>query len=104
MNPFDVLSAIEPYVSKLASLSSVDEIKNFLLDENAKGPKSNWDSCPIATYVKTGSGCQDIWVGSMGTYADEDGTEKIRHTPAMSEFVQRFDQGEFPELEMEDDS
>lgn len=118
----DVKTTVEPYLNKLVGFQSSREIADFLAVEGVRARKGAATSCAIAEYVQQGSG-QRVYVAAEGTFQTKacdcrhthlagggsDGVivrrpwhsgELIQeHSSAMTNFIQDFDNGEYPELE-----
>lgn len=86
----------------------VDTVRATLAEKGIKGRKCGVCLCPIAVYVRS-NGFPDGWAGGSSIasksnrYGDSDtyGPNELITTPKhIYAFMQRFDRGEFPELEV----
>lgn len=116
MNLTDIKTSVTPYLDKLSTFTTENEIKDFLVQEGIKAQLHKPTSCAIAEYVRRGSGVlvrvEQTWTGVVHPdgaqgylFCDEAGciastqVEKIAdHTVAMRLFVSSFDEGKYPEL------
>lgn len=107
MDYLELKLAVEPYLEKLNSMKTSEEIRQFMVDEGILARRGDPHSCAIAEYVYRGSG-RVVSVGShavcpvgepvytFGTRLEENFLSW--HTTAMTEFVANFDAGDYPEL------
>jgi hypothetical protein len=86
---------IEPevLVDKLNGLGTVDAVRKFLVEQGVKGTPCNGVDCIVANYIRRESGLRgrvfrDLIVGV-----------RIYHLKFhVREFINRFDNGTYPEL------
>lgn len=101
----EIRMAVEPYIDKLRALTTPGEIRDFLVAEGVRGIKGKPWSCPVAVYVRRGSG-HTVSVQHTETSCLDSGGHLIRGCPtllntvAMSTFMSCFDCGHYPELEL----
>lgn len=91
---------------KLAQFETADEIAQFFIGEGIRAEKCNALGCVISKWLHEMTGDTSIITNSrsIGRYLTSgDGFEFLSvvafHTPAMAEFVTRFDRGNYAELE-----
>ena len=94
--------AVQPYFDKLAALPTPEAIRDFLIAEGVRGCKHAPESCALAAYMTANSEI-DVSVGynyivTYGSCDDALGETLAPPTPAMRDFIVRFDNGEYPEL------
>lgn len=95
---------VDPQVAwdKLAQFESSEELRLFFNAEEITGVIGHASQCPIATWMREATGYKVVTVGgSIKVWGD--GTSwtdfmQFPHTPASSEFINRFDHGNYPEL------
>lgn len=98
---------------KLAQFETANDLADYLKSENVKGYKGDEDRCAIAVWLTDQTGDAVSVSGDyVSRYFDfEDDVEENMQlwellmedntrtpTPAMMEFISRFDDGDFPEL------
>ena len=102
---------------KLASLESADEIANLMLDYGVKAVPSDSQSCAVSVWMTEQTGlavatnCSVVREVAMLTaeevewdytglgYKDIPDTPNFKaHTPAMREFIDKFDTRKYPNL------
>lgn len=101
--PDQVRATLEPYVAKLTSMESSDELRKFFVDEGVKGEKQRPMCCVIAAWLKRETRYSvvvtkvtiDSVLGACSKYPYG---RIARITPAMEEFINSFDRGYYPEL------
>lgn len=85
---------------KLAGFQSADELAGFLMDEGIKGRRQMSNSCAIAVWMKKTTG---VSVGVSMTELWEDHytprVQPIKHNEVLKDFVVKFDNHQYPELE-----
>lgn len=91
---------IDPEVvfDKLAQFQTADEIANYLRNEGIQGGRNLAFRCPIANYMRTHTGRKH---GVTQDDVDMDTGDlyyKRENTPAIKEFIVRFDQGLYEDL------
>lgn len=98
---------------KLAGYDKGQDIAEFLRGEEVKGYKGSEENCPIAQWMQNKTG-EIVMVNgdAVARYCDLDDedpnyeillNEYFREpTSAMLEFIEKFDNGEFPDLVLED--
>jgi hypothetical protein len=89
---------VEPYFNKLAGLDSPDEIATFLAGEEIQATPGKGKYCAIAEYFHRETG-QQFFVGYYHTVTTLGYVGLGEHTDAMRAFIERFDNGFYPELE-----
>lgn len=89
----------------LAALpDTADGIAAHLIALGRKGVPGDGCNCPVSNYL-TGEGFHRVWVAASWTraYAEPSSGRQVVETPAhITEFVDRFDAGEWPELVADD--
>lgn len=87
---------VEPYASKLAAMESVEEMRQFFVDEGVLGIPKAGRLCAIAQYISERSGCEVSVTGAIrsGVTCQIIGDM----TGVMVGFMSKFDEGEYPEL------
>jgi hypothetical protein len=96
----DICLAIRPYFEQLAELETADAIRDFLEARRVRGNAYQPESCPIARYLhKSSTYMVTVGYGKIlslveGRLGGEVGTP----TPAMVDFILRFDLGDYPTL------
>lgn len=80
---------------------TADGIAEFLIEQECRGNREDGTCCPVARYLQGTGLFPDAfvdfnWIFSDG--ADYEG-EGIEPPPHIAEFVERFDRGEWPELD-----
>lgn len=113
-NKDEVSAKVTECLSKLPQ-ESPDEIADFLRKNGFKGYRTNGQSCPIARYLHKCSGYSNITVGGMrvtlsytrpctrlsecqGTHLESVLYKLASVSPTITEFITRFDAGQFPDL------
>lgn len=87
----------------ISGFETADEIADFFRKEGIKGYRGEIESCPIANYVSAGCGGKVQMDDKSLITIDPTNPEKevgwvLEHTPAMAEFIKRFDAGDYPDL------
>lgn len=78
------------------------EVARSLARDGFKGAPGSFYGCPIAVFLRSRTGNDDLYVDADRVYyADRDGaiTDSIRLPPAIVAFISRFDAGEFRDLD-----
>lgn len=81
---------------KLAQFNSDSDIAKFFKEQGIRATRRNTTSCAVSVWMREQTGLK-IWSGSdaMGTE-----TELKYTTEAIEHFINRFDSGYYPELEV----
>lgn len=128
MTPDDIRMMVTPYLEKLAGLETSQQIADFLIHESIKARRNEPTSCAIAEYVWRNTGqevtvdgddvscehpqgetskvryestlkSQNALISTVVTIAEEYKVISFRrHTDAMIDFIENFDEGMYPEL------
>jgi hypothetical protein len=89
-------------VQQLRAFGTADEIADFFRSEGVQGHRRELAACPIAVWVTNVMGpCEVNEEGISFTFCDRKGMEIALNsvsTPAMREFVRRFDSDGYPDL------
>lgn len=90
--------AIGDKLNTLAALRTVPKIVEFFVGNNIRGLPRDGTTCPVRAYLPA-AGTTTVRVDTHSTYVRL-GQEKITISNPMpvSEFIQAFDNGEYPEL------
>lgn len=82
---------------------TADNLAAWLAEQGIRGVRENQDCCPIANYL-TGLGFNHVTVDDsyVQAYSDVTGWDGEEPESSVTEFVTRFDKGEWPELEVDD--
>jgi hypothetical protein len=113
MNFEDLQLAVGPYLRKLEGMQSADEIERFMMAEGVKAYKRSASSCAVAAYVRRESNVGvmafykaiSAWTSELESSPGDAQRITLRcrevmtPTPAMKDFMLRFDKGEYPDLE-----
>lgn len=96
------ISEFRARYNTLKDISTSSEIAEFLKGEGIRGEKSSAYTCPISNYINAGisSDSSRVITGFMNVHLQDvilSANEEI--TDAMSEFVDSFDSGQYPDLE-----
>jgi hypothetical protein len=92
---------------KLSSLETADEIAQFLVSQGVKARRSDPSSCAVSEWMKGQTGLSiRTNFGSIRAVKEDidripftiEGTEHS-HNLALSDFIFKFDRGDYPELE-----
>ena len=83
-------------ISEFYKWETADQIAELFRAEGIKGDRNVLESCPIAGYATKCSGI-DVEVNEYGI-SFSGGKFNFPATPAMKDFILRFDQGFYPEL------
>lgn len=102
----DTRAALEPYFNKVAAFETADEIRDFLVTEGVKAHRQMSNSCALAQYMSRSE--LNVHVFGDNTTAmvigcdawGNPGWVRQVNTTAMEQFVYRFDNGQYPELEI----
>lgn len=98
-----IRAAMEPYYNKIAALTTAEQIRAFLAAEGIRSPRYSFSrgmTCPIATYISRGCD-HTVYVRNYeitAAYVEDKQYTNFSNTPAMREFIRRFDNSEYPEL------
>jgi hypothetical protein len=76
--------------------SDADDIRSNLANWKIKGKKQNIGICPVAIYLKR-EGFPCAYVSQLGIYGSS--ITRMNTPTHVAAFINRFDDGEFPELE-----
>ena|ERR1051325_3806349 len=94
-------------VDQLNAFADAESIKEFLKLMDVKGYPQDEESCPISNWIRRSN--PDCVVTTTQTiavyrniYAIYDPSEEYQISPAVLDFIRKFDEGLFPELEIED--
>lgn len=103
------IELISEFMEKLNSFSNSDEIAQFLTDENVRGYKGDSDSCVITHWLENNTGFDVSTEDEIRFYTTDpmDNLEcwsVVDITPAVKSFIEEFDNGKFPQLELGDSS
>src|ERR1051326_7819139 len=98
---------IDPVVAwdKLSNFETAEEIRQYFMSECIKGLVRRANLCAIAEWLKVTTGNNYVCVASsidIGLKENEESMEPeyvFSHTPATTDFIERFDNGDYPELE-----
>jgi hypothetical protein len=97
------VSELRPWIEKLNGLTVV-EIRDLLVDEGVKGHRDDDNDCPLATFLRA-KGVEQPSVTvyntiDLSTVSIDDNEDELSvdHGESVSEFISRFDAGEFAEL------
>lgn len=93
------MSELEAWIDKLNHMSTED-IRKLLVAEGIQGKQQEASNCPLARFLKS-KGAGDIAVTHAGVFymdVDVTGPQHV-WSESVSNFVIRFDGGEFPQLE-----
>jgi len=86
----------------LGMFTSADAIAEYLANRGIKGDRSLLESCPLSNLaLKTLDNGMHIEVDKEALFihaSDSTGWYRIPLTPVLSDFVARFDRGEYPQL------
>jgi hypothetical protein len=77
---------------------TADGIAAYLTEQDCRGKREDGDYCPIATYLRG--------IGFLAPHVDPDvafvgGAETVHLPDGARQFVYRFDEGEWPQLDIE---
>ncbi len=89
----------------LAALpDTADGIAAHLRAKGIRGVRENPDCCPIANYLSGTGGLYgpDVDPSRIDAFTDEGDAEQVCTPAHIAEFVRRFDDGEWPELVLDD--
>lgn len=92
---------------KLSSFQTSDEIADYFIGEGVQGYRQEEDSCPIAKWMQQTTNEAVYVTDTQAFIYDDDASSPIRLkeesplSPAMKEFVGRFDGGDYPELSLD---
>lgn len=102
----DTRAALEPYFNKVAAFETADEIRDFLVIEGVKAHRETSTSCALALYMRRSEltvhvfgDTTNVMVIGCDAWGNPDWV-KQENTTAMEQFVHRFDNGQYPELEI----
>lgn len=107
VTPSGVVAAGGPDIEALCHLQWSGLTSNMIADamraDHILGHRSSLGECPLANWAsaKLGMPCEVNEDGIMFTFEDTGGRTRTVHvvaTPAMREFVQRFDADQYPDL------
>lgn len=90
--------------NKLAQFQTEQELAEFLIEHNCKGNIEEPEHCPIAEYFSREAEVR-AFVGETVDIYDKGKTRPsvtFAHTRAMRCFINRFDAGWWPELELQE--
>ena len=86
-------------INELEALGSADSIAAHLLQQGIRGKRLNKDHCPIARVIAPCEDEQDFHMFNNPDTHGESDDNSIELGVHVSDFVRRFDKGEYPELE-----
>lgn len=100
---------VDPVVAwdKLSNFETAQEIREYFQQEDVFGYRMALASCPIANWMKQTTGAGLVQVGNdisvhsgiLDTESTNIGT--FEHTQATLDFIELFDDGDYPELNYE---
>ena len=91
----------EDFSSRFRNVSTSDEVAEILRTAGIKGKRYELNACPLANLALHDIPGVDVEVDDEGLAIEVRATGMaFRHntTPAMKDFIRRFDLGEFPDL------
>lgn len=95
-----LIADITEKLAKLETHGSADQIRSFFQAEEITGLRGSATSCPVANYLMREVGYEYITVGRGTTSVIIPGcSRQVAHPPAVDSFIDRFDSGQFLELE-----
>lgn len=81
---------------KLASMETADDIANYFRAEGIQGIRVRHDACPIANWMSMQTGRR---ISAADVIVDlHDCQLRESATPAMREFMEKFDTDQYPDL------
>lgn len=94
---------------KIAQFQTAEEIAGYLGEQGVRAIPECGTDCAIARYMQDATGVKNVFVGTAQIFlnppmdtecvVDIDAAEDTYdHTPAMRDFVTRYDMGAYPEL------
>lgn len=92
----DPTDAVSDVLNKLAAQGSARQIADYLVAEQCAGNRNAGTACPVARYVQRATG-HHVYVDGV-SWTDQVGDEHPIPDD-VSEFVEYFDEGRFPELD-----
>jgi hypothetical protein len=81
---------------------TADGIAAYFTEQECRGRRKHITCCPVANYLAgTGlDGVPDVDSAYIGLFTDGRVVSSAKTPPHIAEFVARFDDGEWPELEV----
>lgn len=79
---------------------TADGIAAYLTEQECRGKREDGDYCPIANYLR-GIGFRDPHVGLALAFEGVHEAETVHLPDGARRFVARFDEGEWPELDID---
>lgn len=101
-----VESSLEKEMQRMGD--DADSVADYLIERGVEGYRYHPESCPVALWL--GEASDDLGDSKVLSVDKErvrvrtpGGDLTLAPTPAVSEFVRAFDEGDFPELDAEDE-
>lgn len=93
--------ALLNFQNRIYSCKSADEIATLMQELGFKGDRSLIGTCPIANMARSAMGGVEVEMDEERLAIKQQGDKgwwNLDHTPAMTEFIHKFDQGAYPHL------
>lgn len=102
---------MDPIVAweRLKSFETAQDIREFFQNEGIKGIKESLTTCPIASWMHEATKAEIVRVGDVvrvyskptesSNFFYLELTGEFEHTWATTNFMEKFDEGQFPELD-----
>src|SRR5688572_5995926 len=97
-------------VDQLNAFEDAKSIKDFFIQKGIKGYRQDENSCPISRWIGLNTNCAVTTEDTIKVYSSNWDDERDWYTydefqtsSIVKEFIDQFDQGFYPELDVDDD-